>query len=56
MQPPSHASGVVAESPLVLTDAVIDDGVIGHSVVFTHERRAQTHRRPRPQPRAIGRR
>ena len=37
MQPPHRtASGVVAESPLVLTDAVTDDGAIGHSVVFTY--------------------
>jgi mandelate racemase len=35
---PPHltASGAVAESPLVLTDAVTSDGVIGHSVVFTY--------------------
>jgi mandelate racemase len=37
MQPPHRtASGVVAESPLVLTDVITDDGVIGHSVVFTY--------------------
>jgi mandelate racemase len=37
MQHPHRtASGVVAESPLVLTDAITDDGVIGHSVVFTY--------------------
>jgi mandelate racemase len=37
MQPPHQtASGTVAESPLVLTDAIIDDGTIGHSVVFTY--------------------
>ena len=30
------ASGAVAESPLVLTDAVFDDGLVGHSVVFTY--------------------
>ena len=29
-------SGVVAESPLVLTDVVTDDGVVGHSIVFTY--------------------
>jgi mandelate racemase len=37
MQPPHRtASGVVAESPLVLIDAITDDGVVGHSVVFTY--------------------
>jgi mandelate racemase len=37
MQPPHQtASGTVAESPLVLTDALIDDGTVGHSVVFTY--------------------
>jgi mandelate racemase len=30
------ASGAVAESPLVLTDVVFDDGLVGHSVVFTY--------------------
>ncbi len=38
--PMSHphrtASGVVAESPLVLTDVLGDDGIIGHSIVFTY--------------------
>jgi mandelate racemase len=34
--PHQTASGVVAESPLVLTDAVTDGGVTGHSVVFTY--------------------
>ena len=34
--PHRTASGVVAESPLVLTDAIIDDGTVGHSVVFTY--------------------
>jgi mandelate racemase len=37
MQPPHRtASGVVSESPLVLTDALIDDGTVGHSLVFTY--------------------
>jgi mandelate racemase len=37
MQHPHRtASGVVSESPLVLTDAITDDGVVGHSVVFTY--------------------
>jgi mandelate racemase len=34
--PHRTASGVVSESPLVLTDAITDDGVVGHSVVFTY--------------------
>ena len=34
-EPHQTASGAVAESPLVLTDAPFDDGLIGHSVVFT---------------------
>ena len=35
-EPHQTASGAVAESPLVLTDALFDDGVVGHSVVFTY--------------------
>ena len=35
-QPHQTASGAVSESPLVLTDAVIDNGIVGHSVVFTY--------------------
>jgi mandelate racemase len=34
--PHQTASGTVSESPLVLTDALIDDGTVGHSVVFTY--------------------
>ena len=34
------ASGVVSESPLVLTDAVTEDGIVGHSVVFTYTKTA----------------
>src|SRR5712691_4234519 len=34
--PHQTASGVVSESPLVLTDAITEDGVLGHSVVFTY--------------------
>jgi mandelate racemase len=30
------ASGVITESPLVLTDVVTDAGIIGHSIVFTY--------------------
>ena len=35
-EPHQTASGVITESPLVLTDALFDDGAIGHSVVFTY--------------------
>ncbi len=35
-EPHNTASGVVAESPLVLTDVLCDDGTIGHGVVFTY--------------------
>jgi mandelate racemase len=35
-EPHNTASGTVAESPLVLTDVACDDGVVGHSVVFTY--------------------
>ena len=34
--PHTTASGTVAESPLVLTDVVCDDGSVGHSIVFTY--------------------
>ncbi|RPH66297.1 MAG: mandelate racemase [Myxococcaceae bacterium] len=34
--PHQTASGVVSESPLVLTDITLDDGTVGHSVVFTY--------------------
>jgi mandelate racemase len=37
MQPPhSTASGVITESPLVLTDVITAEGVVGHSIVFTY--------------------
>ncbi len=37
MEPPHRtASGVVADSPLVLTDVTTDNGVTGHSMVFTY--------------------
>src|SRR5207245_11383004 len=37
MTEPHHsASGVVAESPLVLTDVITDTGISGHSMVFTY--------------------
>ena len=35
-EPHQTASGTVSESPLVLTDVVLDDGSIGHSVTFTY--------------------
>jgi mandelate racemase len=35
-QPHQTASGVVSESPLVLTDVMTEDGVVGHSIVFTY--------------------
>ena len=34
--PHRTAGGVVSESPLVLTDVLTDDGVVGHSIVFTY--------------------
>jgi mandelate racemase len=37
MNPPHRtAGGVVTESPLVLTDVFCDEGVVGHSVIFTY--------------------
>jgi len=37
MTPPHQtASGVITESPLVLTDVIADDGTVGHSIVFTY--------------------
>ena len=35
-QPHQTASGVITESPLVLTDVHTTDGIIGHSLVFTY--------------------
>src|SRR5438874_2618472 len=35
-EPHRTASGVVAESPLVLLDVLTDTGVSGHSLVFTY--------------------
>jgi mandelate racemase len=34
--PRQTAGGAVSESPLVLTDVITDNGVVGHSVVFTY--------------------
>ncbi|MDH5354115.1 MAG: mandelate racemase [Gammaproteobacteria bacterium] len=38
--PHRTASGVVSESPLVLTDVVTEDGTVGHSIIFTYTRAA----------------
>ncbi|MGE5337856.1 MAG: enolase C-terminal domain-like protein [Gemmatimonadota bacterium] len=35
-EPHQTASGVITESPLVLTDAMTDAGSVGHSIVFTY--------------------
>jgi mandelate racemase len=35
-EPHRTASGVITESPLVLTDVITDAGVTGHSIVFTY--------------------
>ena len=35
-EPHRTASGVVTESPLVLIDAITDEGVIGHGLIFTY--------------------
>ena len=49
--PHRTASGVVSESPLVLTDVVTDDGVVGHSIVFTYTTAAlEPDRRTDPEP------
>src|SRR5215813_13545362 len=34
--PQQTASGVITESPLVLTDVITDGGISGHSLVFTY--------------------
>ena len=39
-EPHNTASGSVVESPLVLTDVACDDGVVGHSLVFTYTQAA----------------
>lgn len=41
-EPHRTASGIVAESPLVLTDVVTDTGCVGHSMVFTYTTAALT--------------
>lgn len=35
-EPHRTASGIITESPLVLTDVVTDAGISGHSIVFTY--------------------
>jgi mandelate racemase len=35
-QPHRTASGIITESPLVLTDVITDEGIAGHSVIFTY--------------------
>lgn len=41
MEPPHRtASGVISESPLVLTDVCLEDGSVGHSLIFTFTRMA----------------
>jgi len=35
-EPHRTAGGIVSESPLVLTDVITDEGVTGHSIVFTY--------------------
>jgi mandelate racemase len=35
-EPHRTASGVITESPLVLTDVTTDQGIVGHSVIFTY--------------------
>src|SRR5512144_275180 len=35
-EPHQTASGVITESPLVLTDVITDAGIVGHSIVFTY--------------------
>jgi hypothetical protein len=34
--PHRTASGVVAESPLILTDITMNNGLVGHSLIFTY--------------------
>ena len=39
-QPHRTASGTITESPLVLTDIITEDGIVGHSMVFTYTQAA----------------
>jgi mandelate racemase len=36
LEPHRTASGTITESPLVLTDVITDEGILGHSIVFTY--------------------
>lgn len=36
--PHKTASGIIAESPLVLTDILLDNGITGHSITFTYNK------------------
>ena len=36
--PHKTASGIIAESPLVLTDILLDNGIVGHSITFTYNK------------------
>jgi mandelate racemase len=38
--PHKTASGVITTSPLVLTDILLDNGITGHSIVFTYNKMA----------------
>jgi len=35
-EPHRTASGIITESPLVLTDVISDEGLVGHSIAFTY--------------------
>src|SRR5205809_4842358 len=35
-EPHRTASGIITESPLVLIDAITEEGVTGHAIVFTY--------------------
>jgi len=35
-QPHQTVSGTISESPLVLTDVTTEDGIVGHSMIFTY--------------------
>jgi mandelate racemase len=39
-QPHQTATGIITESPLVLTDLITDENVTGHSIIFTYTRAA----------------
>src|SRR5437868_3426494 len=35
-EPHRTASGIITESPLVLIDAITEEGIAGHAIVFTY--------------------